>query len=81
MITELTDEKLAEFDNGDIAGFIREEHYKGDKAPIPEAIDYYIGALRMDAKVREDVFRLFRSAPLLCSECGRPSCLHGYPDY
>lgn len=80
MLTELTDEKLGEFTDDDIAAYITEEYFRGDRAPSEEAVRYYVAALRMEPKLREGVFRLFKSAPLLCAECGRPSCLHGYPD-
>jgi hypothetical protein len=78
MITELTDDLLADYSDGEIAEYIR-ERFKGD-VPASAAVALYISALRMKPDAREDVFSLFRSAPLLCRECGRPSCIHGYSD-
>lgn len=79
MITQLSDEILTDYSDGDIAAYIREEHFRGDDL-AGEAISFYISALRMKSDLREDIFKLFRSAPLLCNECGRPSCVHGYSD-
>ena len=79
MITQLTDELLADYSDDEITAYIREEYY-GGAAPADEAIAFYTKALRMELRLREDVFRLFRSAPLLCPECGAPSCIHGYSD-
>lgn len=79
MITQLSDEILADYSDDEIAAYIREDHFAGDDVP-EKAVVFYIAALRMEPELREGVFRLFRSAPLLCAECGRPSCIHGYPD-
>jgi hypothetical protein len=80
MITQLSDEMLADYSDEDIAAYISEEHCGGHHVPSGQAIAHYISVMRMEPKLREDIFRLFHSAPLLCSECGRPSCIHGYPD-
>jgi hypothetical protein len=78
MITKLSDEILREYTDEEIAEYIRSEQSGADIST--DAVAYYIAALRMDENIREQVFRLFASAPLLCRECGRPSCLHGYSD-
>ena len=78
MITNLTDELLADYSDDDIAAYIR-DYFAGEELP-DEAINYYVAAMRMKPSVRAGVFRLFNSAPLLCSECGAPSCIHGYSD-
>lgn len=80
MLSKLTDEILAEHSDEDIAAYIV-DHYGGpSEAPPAAAISHYIAVLRIEPELREWIFKLFSSAPLLCSECGKPSCLHGYPD-
>lgn len=63
-----------------ISAQIRE--WRGDRRPGPplsaEAMKVMIGLLELGSEDRATIITALPA--FMCRECGKPSCLHGYPD-
>jgi hypothetical protein len=76
VIRELTEEDLPALTDEDLAEAIREHQPEADR----EAVAAIVALIRLPQRSREQVLKYIRSYHIMCPECGRPSCLHGYPD-